>query len=93
MVDSARPDTGEAGVSARERSPWAEDEGITWDTASDEIREQFALVRLFWFYRMVASGGPDGSELDADVADEARIAADWLGPVLMRRAGLEDPDD
>lgn len=69
---------------------WGDDLGITWENASDEIREQYALVRLFWFYRMVASGGPDGSELDADVAEEAKAAADWLGPILAQRAGIGD---
>jgi hypothetical protein len=67
---------------------WGDEVGITWENAIDPIREQFALVRLFWFYRMVACGGPDGTELDTLVAYEAAEAADWLGPILARRAGV-----
>jgi len=70
---------------------WGDDVGITWDNASDSVKEEFALTRLFWFYRMVQCGGPDGSELDAAVADEAAEAASWLGPILARRAGIVDP--
>lgn len=65
---------------------WGDDVGITWDNATDDLKEQFALVRLFWFFRMVKSGGPDGTEMDAEVAEEARVAAEWFGPVLQRRA-------
>jgi hypothetical protein len=65
---------------------WGESHDVTWDNAPENIKESFALVRLFWFFRMIDSGGPDGSELDALVADEAREAAEWLGPILHERA-------
>lgn len=65
---------------------WAETAGITWDNAAPAIKEGFALTRLFWFFRMVDIGGPDGSDLDAEVATEAREAADWYGPILEKRA-------
>jgi hypothetical protein len=39
-----------------------------------------AIERLYWFYKMVDSGGPDGSELDLCVYDEAREAIDYLDP-------------
>lgn len=65
---------------------WGDDIRATWDNAGDEIKEEFALQRLYWFYWMVDCGGLDGSELDALVADEAREAADWLGPILQRRS-------
>jgi hypothetical protein len=75
-----------------ERTVWGDDTGVTWENAPEHIKESFALVRLWWFYRMVASGGPDGSEMDAEVADEAREAAEWFGPIIQRRAGMGDPD-
>lgn len=62
------------------------DSGITWESAPDDLREAFALQRLFWFYRMVQCGGPDGSELDDEVAEQAREAAEWFGPILHARA-------
>lgn len=64
---------------------WGGDE-ITWENADDFIKEGFAAVRLYWFYRMVACGGPDGSELDDLVAEEAREAAEWYGPRLEETA-------
>lgn len=67
---------------------WGDDVGLTWDTASNEVKEEFALVRLFWFQRMVQAGGPDGSELDAEVVEQAKEAADWFGPILRERAGV-----
>jgi hypothetical protein len=89
---SDNPDSQAGATVTPEKVVWADDEGITWDNASLEIREQFALTRLYWFYRMVACGGPDGSELDDLVADEAREAADWLGPILDERAGMASGD-
>ena len=80
-------------VVSADRAVWAESVGLTWQNATEEQRESFALVRLFWFFRMIDSGGPDGTELDATVADEAREAAEWLGPILHERAesaGLEE---
>ncbi len=65
---------------------WGESIGLTWDNASDEIKEEFALVRLFWFFRMIDCGGPDGSDLDQAVADEAHQASEWFGPILQQRA-------
>jgi hypothetical protein len=65
---------------------WGAPAGVTWDNAEGRVKESFAMVRLFWFYRMTVNGGPDGTELDALVADEAKEAADWLGPVLKARA-------
>lgn len=65
---------------------WGDDAGVTWENSSDEVKEVFALDRLFWFFRMVDCGGPDGSELDAIVFDEARMAANWYGPILKARA-------
>ena len=71
---------------AQHPTMWGDDVGVHWENATEAQREQFALVRLYWFFRMVACGGPDGSELDAEVEDEARVAADWLGPILNARA-------
>jgi hypothetical protein len=65
---------------------WGEDMGVSWDNASDALKERFALTRLFWFYRMVVTGGPDGSDLDTAVSDEAREAAEWWGPRLEEMA-------
>ena len=65
---------------------WSEDIGITWENADDKVKTDFALVRLFWFYRMVQNGGPDGSELDDEVAEQAREAAAWFGPILAKMA-------
>lgn len=70
---------------------WGEDEGTTWENATPDVREGFALVRLFWFFR-VDSGGPDGSDLDMEVYREASEAAAWFGPVLEERAGAQTPD-
>lgn len=73
---------------------WGDESGVTWENATPEQRESFALVRLYWYFRMRETGGPDGSDLDALVYDEAREAAEWFGPVLNARAeaaGLVDP--
>lgn len=64
---------------------WGEDRGITWDNAPENIKLSFATVRLFWFFRMTDIGGPDGSELDTEVVDKAREAAEWFGTVLDER--------
>jgi hypothetical protein len=69
-----------------EGSVWADDCGITWESASSSQREEFALQRLFWFFRMVDCGGPDGSELDAEVYELARQAVEWFAPIYERRA-------
>jgi hypothetical protein len=75
---------------------WGDDVNVTWDNASDDVKRKFALDRLFWFFRMVDSGGPDGSELDAEVEHDARVAAEWYGPILRAQAeaagifGLDD---
>ena len=71
-----------------ESAVWGDDVGVTWLAAPDDVKEGFALVRLFWFFRMVDCGGPDGSELDAEVAREALEAAEWFGPILQARAEM-----
>jgi hypothetical protein len=67
---------------------WGESHGVTWDNAPEKTKESFATVRLFWFFRMIDSGGPDGTELDAQVADEAREAAEWFSSILRDRAEM-----
>jgi hypothetical protein len=77
-------------------SAWGDDTGITWETATNSQREAFALVRLYWYYRMRATGGPDGSELDDEVAEQAAEAAEWFGPILedrAERAHAPEPDN
>ena len=92
MTASERPDPGEAAAGVRRQrveggmsTVWGEAAGVTWANAPDATKESFTLVRLFWFFRMVAIGGPDGSDLDQAVSDEAREAAEWFGPILERR--------
>lgn len=65
---------------------WGDRAGVTWENAPDDVKERFALTRLFWFQRMVDGGGPDGSDLDAEVAREAAEAAAWWGPRLEAAA-------
>ena len=65
---------------------WSEVSGIGWDNANDATKESFSLVRLFWYYKMIQCGGPDGSDLDTEVADQAREAVEWFGPILYQRA-------
>jgi len=65
---------------------WGETSGVTWETADEATRESFALVRLYWYFRMRENGGPDGSELDAEVEEHAREAAEWFRPTLVARA-------
>ena len=65
---------------------WGETAGINWDNADESTKAVFALTRLYWYHRMIACGGPDGSELDGEVSREAREAADWFGPILYERA-------
>ncbi len=66
---------------------WGDDAGVTWENAPEAIKEKFALQRLYWFFRMVDCGGPfEGDDLDAEVADQAREAAEWYGPILEARA-------
>ena len=45
---------------------------------SDPVGGDECLRRLYWFFQMVDSGGPDGTELDTLVYDEATAAALWL---------------
>jgi hypothetical protein len=68
-------------------SVWGDDVGVNWQNATDAQRERFALTRLYWFFMMVNHGGPDGSELDDLVAEEAKEAADWYWPRLEAMAG------
>lgn len=35
------------------------------------------LEDLYWFYKMVAAGGPDGTEADQAVVEDAERAARW----------------
>lgn len=72
-------------------SAWGDDIGITWETATNDQREAFALVRLYWYYQMQLHGGPDGSELDDEVCDQAHEAAEWFGPILEDRASIANP--
>lgn len=65
---------------------WGDSVGVTWANADGPIKAEFALARLYWFFRMVDCGGPDGSVLDTEVADQAREAAEWFGPILAERA-------
>lgn len=37
-----------------------------------------ALYRLYWFYKMIRSGGPDFSDLDHAVWIQAAEAAEWI---------------
>jgi hypothetical protein len=67
-------------------SVWGDDCGVTWENATEQQKEAFALQRLFWFFRMTDCGGPDGSELDAEVYELAREAVDWFGPLFHERA-------
>lgn len=69
-----------------EVAAWGDDAGITWENATPEVREGFALQRLYWFYRLTVLGGPDGTPLDAEVVRQAREAAEWFGPILRERA-------
>jgi len=69
---------------------WGDDVGITWENADEATKGDFALTRLFWYYRMVQCGGPDGSELDTEVEQEAREAAEWYGPVLAAAAAAAE---
>lgn len=49
-------------------------ESLTTENA--ELRGAMpSLEALYWFFMMVESGGPDGSDLDAAVWDDARAAA------------------
>lgn len=70
-----------------EATAWGDSLGITWATASPTLKESFALTRLFWFFRMIDSGGPDpADDLDQLVYAEAKEAAEWYGPILRQRA-------
>ena len=71
-----------------EQAVWGDEVGVTWENADDATKEKFAAVRLYWFFRMVDSGGPDGTDLDSLVHDEAREAAAFLGPILESRARM-----
>jgi hypothetical protein len=77
-----------AGSARTMTSVWADDCDITWESATEDQKEEFSLQRLFWFFRMVDCGGPDGSELDAEVYELARQAVEWFGPIYERRADL-----
>ena len=76
-------------------SPWGADHGITWENADTDTKKDFALQRLFWFYRFVTTSLVNHSGnvviedgLDQEVWDQAHDAADWIGPLLKERAGL-----
>lgn len=53
--------------------PRPDDEHVRPTTCAEQ-----ATRRLYWFFHMVNSGGPDGSELDTLTWHEARDAAAWL---------------
>ena len=78
-------------TNAEHMTVWAEDMGVTWDTASDDIKEKFALQRLFWFFRMMTFEKTPmlSDELDREVFDQAKEAAEWFGPIF--RALAESP--
>lgn len=65
---------------------WGQTVGVTWENATAEQREAFASARLYWYFRMRENGGPDGSDLDTEVVQQAREAAEWFGPILEARA-------
>jgi hypothetical protein len=51
-----------------------------------------AVTALRWFYQMVKAGGPDGSDLDDALCDEAARAAEVVDAVLDGRArAVESP--
>jgi hypothetical protein len=73
----------------RVNAVWGDDVGITWENATVEQREHFALTRLFWFFRLILhhEGEPAfADELDAEVFAQAKEAAEWFGPILKARA-------
>lgn len=74
-LDSLRADDRELLDLARE-SPSTDAAWI--DRLESRLSVYAALERLYWFYRMVETGGPDGSELDEAVVEDARAAADHL---------------
>jgi hypothetical protein len=74
---------------------WGDDAGVTWKNADDQTKKEFALTRLFWFYRMeVFEGDPTLTDpLDIEVFQQAKEAAEWFGPILKEhaeRAGLDE---
>ncbi len=60
----------------------------------DEFRQRCealraALERFYWFYMMVKAGGPDGSDLDLTVSEDAEEAE----PAARALLALEVTDD
>lgn len=53
--------------------------------------ERVTFERLYWFYKMVATGGPDGSDLDFAVMDDARDAA-VIAERILFSADADDLD-
>jgi hypothetical protein len=49
--------------------------------------EEWAMEMLYWFYRMVVTGGPDGSELDRAVRLDADKAASWYERLIADEGG------
>jgi hypothetical protein len=50
--------------------------------------KDFALYRLYWFYKMVESGGPDGTDLDIAVSLDAAAAAKWYEHHVRAKGGF-----
>ena len=72
---------------------WGDDVGVTWTNASQTQKEQFALQRLFWFFRMSEMQRGDRiiifeDELDKEVYDQAKEAAEWYGSFLKEKVNL-----
>lgn len=49
------------------------------EVGTDSPRDDRTVYEhLYWFVRMVQSGGPDGSDLDLAVYEDGIDAADWI---------------
>lgn len=62
------------------------------DGSHDEA-SQAALELLYWFYRMVVTGGPDGSDLDQAVIEDAGRAATWYEAAVEDDGGRKPEFD
>lgn len=54
---------------------------------AEPMNEDVALANLYWFYKMVVAGGPDGSDLDEAVRQDAERTAQWWESEIEAEGG------
>lgn len=96
MSDDRSSTVGKVGYSPdyKQNTPYHDElrerlkDGGVWGSYVERLRNlEDDAKKLAWFYKMIASGGPDHSDLDALVEEEAREAAERVLRLLVPENG------